>query len=259
MKSFYQGSLLGLACGDALGTTLEFYRPGYFEPIDDMIGGGFFNLQPGTWTDDTSLALCLAQSLIDKQDFDAQDQMNKYLDWYENGYFSATGECFDIGMSTRQALEEFKATNNQFAGDLYPDAAGNGALMRLAPIALAYRGSEKLSVNAARSSRTTHGSKQSIECCQFYAWLIEQFLRAEPDEKEKIFEISREYPLYHKPLHPDVEPVIEGSYTVKQPPEIKGAGYVPVSMEAALWAVYNNDNYRDTVLAATNLGDDAAT
>jgi ADP-ribosyl-[dinitrogen reductase] hydrolase len=97
----YRGSLLGLACGDAVGTTVEFMRRGSFAPVTDMVGGGPFQLLPGQWTDDTSMALCLAESLLRKNGFDAADQMGRYLNWWKWGYLSATGECFDIGTTVR--------------------------------------------------------------------------------------------------------------------------------------------------------------
>src|SRR5687768_11222399 len=96
----FRGCLLGLAVGDALGTTLEFSQPGSFQPIKDIIGGGPFNLKPGEWTDDTSMALCLADSLI-KKGFDPVDQMERYCRWYREGYLSSNGKCFDIGVTVR--------------------------------------------------------------------------------------------------------------------------------------------------------------
>lgn len=93
----YRGSLLGLATGDAVGTTLEFRPPGTFTPINDMVGGGPFRLKPGQWTDDTSMALCLAESLIEQKSFVPTHQLEKYLQWYREGHLSSTGECFDIG------------------------------------------------------------------------------------------------------------------------------------------------------------------
>jgi len=99
----YRGALLGLAVGDALGTTLEFKAPGTFKPITDIVGGGPFGLEPGQWTDDTSMALCLAESLIEKRGFDPKDQMDRYCRWWKQGYLSSTGTCFDIGITVRTA------------------------------------------------------------------------------------------------------------------------------------------------------------
>ena len=106
----YRGSLLGLAVGDALGTTLEFSRPGSFEPLTDMIGGGPFDLEPGQWTDDTSMALCLAESLVEVGDFDPIDQLERYVRWLQDGHLSSTGRFFDIGNTTVAALRRFVHT-----------------------------------------------------------------------------------------------------------------------------------------------------
>ena len=109
----FRGCLLGLAAGDALGTTLEFKRPGTFQSIDDMIGGGPFNLEPGQWTDDTSMALCLAASLIERGGFDAMDQMQRYVRWCREGYLSSTGSCLRYREHRRKhviALQEQRRT-----------------------------------------------------------------------------------------------------------------------------------------------------
>ena len=134
----YRGCLLGLAIGDALGTTLEFTPPGQFEPISDMVGGGPFGLKPGQWTDDTSMALCLAESLIECDGFDARDQAQRYVRWYREGHWSSTGMCFDIGNCTRKALERFEETGDAFSGGTDEHDAGNGSIMRLAPVPLFY-------------------------------------------------------------------------------------------------------------------------
>ncbi|MEE7561460.1 ADP-ribosylglycohydrolase family protein, partial [Xanthomonas sp. Kuri4-2] len=132
-RARFRGCLLGLAVGDALGTTLEFRAPGSFAPIDDLLGGGPFALRAGQWTDDTSMALCLAHSLLYRRGFDPVDQMNRYCNWYRHGYLSSTGECFDIGNTVRQALERYLQGGPVFSGSDDPRAAGNGSLMRLAP------------------------------------------------------------------------------------------------------------------------------
>ncbi len=109
----FRGALLGLAVGDAVGTTLEFKSPGSFHPIDDMVGGGPFDLAPGQWTDDTSMALCLAASLVENRGFDPRDQMDRYVRWWKEGYMSANGRCFDIGNTVRSALVRFLSTGDQ--------------------------------------------------------------------------------------------------------------------------------------------------
>ena len=130
----YRGCLLGLVVCDALGTTLEFKTPGSFQPIDDMTGGGPFDLAPGMWTNDTSMALCLAESLIEKKGFDPEDQMRRYVRWYREGHLSSNGYCFDIGITVREALLHFDETGEAYAGSEDPYSAGNGSLMRLGPV-----------------------------------------------------------------------------------------------------------------------------
>ncbi|NJO05757.1 MAG: ADP-ribosylglycohydrolase family protein [Chloroflexaceae bacterium] len=112
--SRYRGALLGLAVGDAVGTTLEFRPPGSFTPISDMVGGGPFHLKPGEWTDDTTMALCLAESLVERHSFDPRDQMERYVRWMDSGYYSVKGYCFDIDGTTAQALRTFKRTGEPF-------------------------------------------------------------------------------------------------------------------------------------------------
>jgi hypothetical protein len=169
----YRGSLLGLAVGDALGTTLEFKAPGTFKPITDMIGGGPFGLKPGQWTDDTSMALCLAESLIEKRGFDPKDQMDRYCRWWKEGYLSSTGTCFDIGITIRKSLESYLRSGEPFAGSTDPFTAGNGSLMRLAPVPLAFRQNVALAIhNAGESSRTTHAAPTAVAACRYFAGLL---------------------------------------------------------------------------------------
>ena len=171
--SRYRGCLLGLAVGDAAGTTLEFRRPGTFEPISDMVGGGPFGLKPGEWTDDTSMALCLAESLVEKRGFEPVDQLERYTRWYRHGHLSSTGTCFDIGNTVRQALLKFEKTKEPYCGSTDPRSAGNGSIMRLAPVPLFYAGSPKLAVEkSGESSRTTHGALTCVDACRYMGGLI---------------------------------------------------------------------------------------
>src|SRR5690606_31385470 len=128
------GALLGLAVGDAVGTTLEFKRPGTFEPITDMVGGGPFRLPAGAWTDDTSMALCLAESIVDTGGMDLTDQLRRYVAWWRDGYLSSTGRCFDIGNTTSSQLSRFERTGEAIDPDPDQHSAANGSLMRLAPV-----------------------------------------------------------------------------------------------------------------------------
>lgn len=169
----FRGCLLGLACGDAVGTTVEFKRRGAFTPLTDMVGGGPFGLKPGQWTDDTSMALCLANSLTELGRFDAHDQMTRYLRWWQDGYCSATGSCFDIGGTTSSALSAFERTGDPFSGPTHDRSLGNGSIMRLAPVALFFYPDHAQAVTmAGESSRTTHGHPQCIDACRLLAAVL---------------------------------------------------------------------------------------
>src|SRR5207249_5716566 len=129
-----RGALLGLAVCDALGAPVEFQRPGTFQPLTGLVGGGVFGLQPGEWTDDTSQALCLAESLVECRGFDPTDQVRRYIRWWREGYLSSNGRCFDIGGTSRRSLERFEVSG-AFASDLAAMTGGsNGSLMRLVPV-----------------------------------------------------------------------------------------------------------------------------
>jgi len=169
----YRGALMGLATGDALGTTLEFKPPGSFEPITGIVGGGPFGLEPGQWTDDSSMALCLAESLIEKEGFDPGDQMQRYVRWWREGYLSSNGNCFDIGRTVRVALRRFEVYQDPFAGETAPHFGGNGSLMRLVPMPLAFASDPEEAIRlAGEMSRTTHGAPEPIDACRYYTGLI---------------------------------------------------------------------------------------
>jgi len=254
-----KGGLLGLGTGDALGTTLEFTTPGTFTPLTDMIGGGPFNLKPGQWTDDTSMALCLAESLVECRGFDAVDQLRRYVRWYRQGHNSSTGRCFDIGNATRSALERFERTGNPQSGD--PDAAGNGSLMRLAPVALFYadRPAEAIA-RAADSSRTTHGAEEAADACRYFAGLIVGALQGVPKDELLDEHFSPVRGLWTgTPLVPRIDEIARGSFHRRKPPDIRGAGYVVLTLEAALWAFARSSSFEEGALLAVNLGEDADT
>ena len=173
LRNRYRGALLGLACGDALGTTLEFHPPDTFNPLVTMIGGGPFRLKAGEWTDDTSMALCLGESLVECGGFEPVDQMQRYLRWWQDGYLSSTGRCFDVGIAVAAALGKYQNTGHPFAGSTDPRSAGNGSLTRLAPVVLAYRATpEQVIYYAVESSRTTHGAQTCLDACKLYAAMI---------------------------------------------------------------------------------------
>jgi ADP-ribosylglycohydrolase len=261
LKDRYRGSLLGLTVGDALGASIEFMTPGSFEPVSGMRGGGPFRLEPGQWTDDTSLALCLAESLAECRDFDAADQMKRYLRWYDHGYMSSTGYCFDIGRTTARALNKFRETRNPFCGPIERFSAGNGSIMRLASVPLFYSAEpEKAVFYSGKSSRTTHGSELAIDACRYMGGIIAGAINGAGKDELLSGLYSPVKGLWEKqPLCAEIFEIASGSFRRKNPPEIRGTGYVVESLEAALWAFYNSSSFEEGCLMAVNLGDDADT
>jgi ADP-ribosylglycohydrolase len=257
----YRGSLLGLAVGDALGATLEFEELGTFEPIEEIEGGGPFSLAAGQWTDDTSMALCLAESLITTETFDPADQMARYLRWYLSGHMSSTGRCFDIGNTVRHALHEFQRTGEPFSGRADAMSAGNGSIMRLAPVPLRWVGSPFEAIErSGESSRTTHKTPSAIDGCRYLAALI---LGAVLEVEKSVLLSDRYSPVpdlwAQKPLVKEIEDIARGSFKERQPPKIKSTGYVVDTLEAALWAFYHGDSFEQGCRLAVNLGGDADT
>ena len=257
----YRGSLLGLATGDAVGTTLEFEPPGTFTPINDMVGGGPFRLKPGQWTDDTSMALCLAESLIEQKGFSPTHQLEKYVKWYREGHLSSTGECFDIGNTTYSALQQFENTRAPYCGSTDSRSAGNGSIMRLAPVPLFFAQNPKEAIaKSADSSRTTHGAATAVDACRYLGALLVGAVNGVSRE-ELLQEHYSPIPGYweENPLVEEIDEIAAGSFKHRQPPEIKGTGYVVKSLEAALWAFYHSQTFEEGCLLAVNLGDDADT
>ncbi len=255
----YRGALLGLAAGDALGTTLEFKSPGEFEPLTDMVGGGPFQLKPGEWTDDTSMALCLAESLVEAQGFDPIDQLTRYVRWWRDGHYSVKGYCFDIGITTSAALRRFQASGRADSGSADPGAAGNGSLMRLAPAPLAFAADPAEAVRqAGDSSRTTHGASECVDACRYFGGLLVGAVRGHAKEQLLAPGFEPVTGLWEaEPLAPKVAAVAAGSFRTKADAAIRGSGYVIHTLEAALWAFASTDTFRAGALKVVNLGEDA--
>ncbi|MBN1948056.1 MAG: ADP-ribosylglycohydrolase family protein [Bradymonadales bacterium] len=250
----FRGCLLGLAAGDAVGTTVEFSPRGSFAPLTDMVGGGPFRLKPGQWTDDTSMALCLATSLVECNDFDARDQMERYCLWEETGYLSSTGHCFDIGTTVAMALRHYQKTGDPFAGSTNPHSAGNGCIMRLAPIPMCFfPDMVAIEKYAAESSRTTHGATECLDACRLFSRIIARALMGSPKEEVALGDRDS-FAGAHK-----IEAIAQGEYLRKSEGEIRGTGYVVPSLEAALWCFVHTESFEEAILRAANLGDDADT
>ncbi len=257
----FLGCLVGLAVGDAVGTTNEFSPPGSFTPLIDMVGGGPFRLLPGEWTDDTSMALCLAESLVTHGTFDQADQMDRYVDWWRIGHLSSNGRCFDIGLTVSSALSRYEQDGNPLAGSTDPQSAGNGSIMRLAPVPMRYAGDPMKAVTlCGESSRTTHGTIACIDACRYFGGLIIGALGGV--SKDEL--LAERYAPYdgawtQEPLCAEIDEVAAGSFRRADPPTIAGTGYVVRSLEAALWAFDRSSSFADGCLMAANLGDDADT
>lgn len=250
----FRGCLLGLAAGDAVGTTAEFMPRGSFPSITGMHGGGPFVLNPGEWTDDTSMALCLAQSLLKVGGFEAADQMRRYCDWQESGYMSSNGRCFDIGFTVSCALERFRRTGDPYSGSPDPSTAGNGSIMRLAPIPMALHGQpELLDQWCADSSRTTHAAKECLEACVLLGRMLQRALRGESKKAILFSEPSSDF------CQDSIRLLAEGHYCTHAADDIRGSGYVVRSLEAALWCFWITDSFEEAILTAANLGEDADT
>jgi ADP-ribosylglycohydrolase len=261
-----RGALLGLAIGDALGAAVEFRPPGTFPPVTGYRAGGPHNIDAGMWTDDTSMALAMADS-IGEMGWNLHNQMTKYVAWWQEGKYAVNGWCFDIGGTTRDSLSNFLQNNTPVleCSDPTEGASGNGSIMRLAPVAIKYHNwflddMPSYSTIADDSSRTTHASPQCRSACRYLATVLAGLIHG---ERKEIVLDSEWHGLKELvkcgPLHPLIQKVAEGSYKNKTELTIRGSGWVVQSLEAALWAFWNSDNFEEAVLKAVNLGDDSDT
>lgn len=248
------GALVGLAVGDAVGMPLEFKPRDSVALLVDMIGGGPFDLQPGEWTDDTSMALCLADSLIAGDGaFDPADLMRRFVGWRERGDNAVNGRgCFDIGATVRAALDRYQQDGDPFAGSDDPRSGGNGSLMRLAPAAVRFWNEpERLPAIAADQSRTTHAAVEAVDACVVFAELLAQAIAGRPRS-----EVLRPR---NGGWSGAIEAIASGSWRGKPRAKIASSGYVVHSLEAALWAVGSTGDFASAVLKAANLGEDSDT
>lgn len=253
-RARYRGSILGLAVGDALGTPWEGLARGSFPPVSDLVGGGPRGLPLGAWTDDTSLALCLAESLVARRGFDAQDQMDRYLRWMQDGHWSSTGYAYGIGHTMSMALARYELTRDPTSsGRTEPSSAGNGSLMRLAPVPLFFAADRDEAIaRSGESSRTTHAAPVAVDACRYFGALIAgAAVGAEKDE------LLAEDFWPGGGLVPEITEIARGSFRRDEPPE--SSGYVAHTLEAALWAFSRTESFREGALGCVNLGDDTDT
>ena len=247
------GAFLGLAVGDAVGTTIEFVKKPKFAIVQDMVGGGPFSLKAGQWTDDTAMALALADSLIAFPHFDARDLMIRFSDWRRRGTYSCTGECFDCGNTVSAALDRFEATGDPIAGTKSANSAGNGALMRLSPVAIRFwNNDELLAPMAAAQTQTSHGAKEAVDASILFASILADAIRG----------ASRDEVLSARAgnFGPKITKIASGeTWRGIHRDRIQGTGYVVDSLNAALWAISRTTDYKTAILLAANLGEDADT
>ena len=261
IRSRYRGAMLGLAVGDALGASIEFSCHPHYAPVFDLQGGGPHDLLPGQFTDDTSMALCLADSLLARHGFDAEDQLRRYVGWWREGLRSSTGACFDIGGTTRDALRKFERSPGPQCGSEDPMEAGNGSIMRLAPIPLFFRKDPGAAIAyAAKSSRTTHGAREAVDACRYLAALTLGALEGTAKPNLLAPGYSPVAALWRaEPLAQRIDGIARGDYKPKRPPEIDGGGYVVSSLASALWAFHHGDTFLGGLYLAVNLGNDSDT
>lgn len=257
--SKFKGSFLGLATGDALGLPLENKSPNTFEPIKDIVGVGILGLEPGKWTDDTSMALCLAESLIEKKGFEPIDQLERYLKWYREGYHSSTGFCFGMGRTTYLALRKFEHTRDAYCGTEDILFSGNGSIMRLTPVPMYFSNNFQKAIEmSGESSKTTHASPLCIDACYLLGSIIVGLLNGFTKEQVLSENYLKNY-WSQNPLNEEIEKIRMGTYKKNNPPYIMGTGYAVKCLEAALWAFHKTTTFEEGCLSAANLGHDADT
>lgn len=252
------GMMIGLAIGDALGTTNEFLPTAKATKLTGIIGGGPFKLAPGQWTDDTSMALCLLESLLENG-FNAKDQMSRYLKWRNTGYMSCTGTCFDIGNITSEAITRFQNTGEPYQGSIDNTKSGNGGIMRLAPVVVMNHDDLKFCIgDAKKQSKTTHGSAFCIDSAAVLGEILFNCVnREETDTKDDVLTIFDDLDIETQLVHDLVE---KAEYKTKSFDDVfNTSGFVVSTLEFALWCFYHTNSFTECVLLAANAGGDADT
>ena len=253
-----RGALVGLAVGDAVGTKNEFKVAGTFKPITDMVGGGPFLLKPGQWTDDTSMALCLADSLLAKGHYDSFDVMERYQRWFSKGYRSSTDRCFDIGGQVRAALFDFEHEQRVPVTAERSNRAGNGAIMRLAPVVIAgfeHREIREIVVTAGLSARETHYSVEAEAATEvFAALLVGALLGWAPEHIINVGWAST------GPAFDEMAARVISTDPAKRAAwEKDTSGYIVHGLRLAVHGLLDFPSFKDATLAIANMGGDSDT
>jgi ADP-ribosyl-[dinitrogen reductase] hydrolase len=259
LRERFLGALLGLAVGDAVAAATQYKRPGRFDPIGDMLGGGPFDLPRGAWSDDTAMALCLAESLLEREGFDARDQAARYRRWQQHGHLSATGQALGITAGTARALGRSQWRRQPFSGSHDPDALAPESLSRVAPAVLYFFGDRTAAIEAAgEAARATSQAPAVLTACRALGAALHAALCGEP--KDVI--LARAAALLEAPEAAGVIAAATrlAATEVGVPadgaanPGRRGGATARSALAAALDAFARTDNLRDAVLAAANLG-----
>ncbi|APQ78789.1 MULTISPECIES: ADP-ribosylglycohydrolase family protein [Clostridium] len=257
--------LFGLCVGDALGVPVEFISRKELKnkPINDMLGYRVHYQPPGTWSDDSSMSFCLAESLCNG--IDTADIGNNFCKWLDEGYWTPYGRVFDIGNTTLNAITKIKnGIEAEKAGDIAVYNNGNGSLMRILPLVYYLENYEENRFDMVHKvSGITHGHIYSKIACSIYVEFALNLLKGNDPIKsyinmqKTILEyytskgLQKDLDIFHRILNNDI--------SLLSINEINSSGYVIHTLEAALWSFLNSRNYKDAVLAAINLGNDTDT
>jgi len=255
LRERFQGALVGLAVGDALAAHTQFRKPGTFAAVGDLLGGGPFDQPRGAWTDDTAMALLLAESLLEREGFDAHDQVQRYVRWQREGYGSATGQCVGISASVARALATALYKRQPFAGSHDPEQLDKDPLSRIAPVVMYFFADAPTAVaKAAEAARLTAQAPMVLDCVRLLAAMIHLALSGK--DKSAVLQPPRDLWMSAS-TRPEVLALYDGSYTHHNPPEITAGGGILQALEAALWAFQRSETFREGALLAANLGRDS--
>jgi len=231
LRGRFHGALLGLAVGDALAAPTQFRKPGTFSAVGDLLGGGPFDLPRGAWSDDTAMMLCLAESLVERNGFDARDQVERYQLWQRQGHLSATGQCLGITASTARALAVAQWRRQAFSGSHDPTQLDPEPLSRVAAATLFFMASgEEADAWASEAARTTCQAPVVLEACRLLSHALRLALSGQP------------------------KGAVVAALGSAQFAGTLPTGTAPEVLAAATWAFSTTDNFRDAVLRAVNLG-----
>jgi ADP-ribosyl-[dinitrogen reductase] hydrolase len=251
LRDRFLGAFIGLAVGDALSAATQYKKVGSFAPVGDMLGGGPFDLPRGAWSDDTAMALCLAESLVETDSFDPRDQVQRYTRWQQQGHLSATGQALGITAGTAKALAMAKWRRQLYSGSHDPNQLDPEVLSRVAPVVMYYFASpEEAVTNAGDSARTTCQAPSAIECCRLLGAMLHAALAGKP--KNQVLTPDADL-IDTATLRTEVIELARHALHLGAAGAPRARNVVDV-LECVLWVFRTTDNFRDGVLKAVNIG-----